>query len=302
MAEKLVGYNALMQKSKTKIEWIDINRPTKKDIGYLKERFGLHDIILEELEKPSARAHVERYDGYLYMTYYFPIYDEVEQTSRRAELDFVIMKKSVITAHYEQLELLENFKDIEFRDSLSLVHALIRSFVQFEERQLRHIGEKVEEIGNELFRNREREVLKKLSHMKRDISEYRIIVRHEESILNSLMQHGLLFWGEDARIYLNDILGDHVKTIRQIEDYREAISDFEDTNNQIMNSKTTEVMKTFTTLSFLTFPFMLFAALFSMNVRNTPLVEYPHAFWIILGIMAAGMSALALYFKRREWL
>lgn len=295
-------YNFHMQSSKGKIEWIDIEKPTKKDIAYLKDRFKLHDVILRELEEPSARAHVERYDGYLYMTYYFPIYDDVEQTSRRAELDFVITKKAVITVHYEPLELIQNFKTVEFKTSLALVYSLLGSFAQFEERQLRHIGEKVESVGNDLFKNREREVLRSLSHMKRDISEYRIIVRYEETILNSLMQHGLLFWGDDARVYLNDLAGDHIKIIRQIEDYREAISDFEDTNNQIMNSKTTEVMKTFTTLSFLTFPFMLFAALFSMNVKNTPLVDHPQAFWIILVIMASGMSVLALYFKSRKWL
>ncbi|MEK7608364.1 MAG: magnesium transporter CorA family protein [Patescibacteria group bacterium] len=285
-----------------KVEWVDIERPTKKDISYLKERFKLHDVILREIEEPSARAHVERYDDYLYMTCYFPIYDGTEQTSRRAEIDFVIMKKAVVTVRYERLDVLNDFKSVEFKDSLSLVYSLLGALAQFEERQLRHIGEKVEEIGNELFKNKEREVLKKLSHLKRDISEYRIIVRYGEAILHSLMQHGIVFWGEESRIYLNDVLGDQTKIIRQIEDYREAISDFEDTNNQIMNSKTTEVMKTFTTLSFLTFPFMLFAALFSMNVKSTPLVDYPHAFWIILAIMASGMSVLVLYFRRKDWL
>jgi len=61
-------------------------------------------------------------------------------------------------------------------------------------------------------------------------------------------------------------------------------------------------MKTFTTLSFLTFPFMLFAALFSMNTNDTPIIKLPGAFWIILGIMAVAMATLFMYFKKKGWL
>ena len=88
---------------------------------------------------------------------------------------------------------------------------------------------------------------------------------------------------------------------RQIDDYREAIGDFEDTNNQLMNLKINTAMKTFTSLSFLTFPFMLIAALFSMNTRGTPIIDLPYAFWIILGVMIVGMVAMTVYFKRKGW-
>ena len=87
------------------------------------------------------------------------------------------------------------------------------------------------------------------------------------------MSKGKKFWGDSAEIYLNDLMGDQLKVVNQLEDYREAISDFEDTNNQLMNLKINSVMKTFTSLSFLTFPFMLIAALFSMNTRDTPLID-----------------------------
>ena len=96
-------------------------------------------------------------------------------------------------------------------------------------------------------------------------------------------------------------MGDQLKVVNQLEDYREAIADFEDTNNQLMNLKINTVMKTFTSLSFLTFPFMLIAALFSMNTRGTPIIDSPYAFWIVFGIMIVGMITMAAYFKRKGW-
>jgi magnesium transporter len=68
-----------------------------------------------------------------------------------------------------------------------------------------------------------------------------------------------------------------------------------------MNLKINTVMKTFTSLSFLTFPFLLLAALFSMNTRDTPIIEMPHAFWIVFAIMILGMIGLVSYFKRKGW-
>jgi Mg2+ and Co2+ transporter CorA len=47
---------------------------------------------------------------------------------------------------------------------------------------------------------------------------------------------------------------------------------------------------------------MLFAALFSMNTKGTPIVDHPHGFWIVFGIMAVIMLIMLRYFKKRDWL
>jgi magnesium transporter len=112
---------------------------------------------------------------------------------------------------------------------------------------------------------------------------------------------GEKFWGKTAEVYLNDLMSEQLKIVNQLEDYREAISDFEDTNNQLMNLKINSVMKTFTSLSFLTFPFVLLAALFSMNTRGTPLINLPYAFWIVFGVMILGMTIMTIYFRRKGW-
>ena len=171
--------------------------------------------------------------------------------------------------HYETLkDIIEcHSASKSSSSSLELMYELIEHLITFEERQLRHIREKVESVGHEIFKDKEKEVLEQITYLKRDVSEYRIVVRLQGPILRSLLTKGKKFWGDDAEIYLNDLMGDQLKIVNQLEDYREAICDFEDTNNQLMNMKINTVMKTFTSLSFLTFPFMLLAAIFSMNTR-----------------------------------
>lgn len=284
------------------VQWIDVQKPTGKDLAWLKEKFKLHPVIVDELRGPSARAHVEAHDGYLYFIYYFPLYDKEDGASVRTEIDFIITKNAIATVHYEPLTgVLDTFDLGTIGSSLQLFYHLIEHLLNFEERQLRHVREKVEAVGREIFHDKEKEVLETITYLKRDVSEYRIVVRLQRPILDSLLVKGREFWGKDSEIYLNDLIGDHLKVVNQLEDYREAISDFEDTNNQLMNLKINTVMKTFTSLSFLTFPFMLLAALFSMNVQGTPLVNFPNSFWIIFGIMIIGMVTLGMYFRNKKW-
>jgi magnesium transporter len=284
------------------VQWVDIESPSEEDLAWLEKEYHLHPIIVNELRTPSARGRVEAYKDYLYFIYYFPLYDNNDEASTRTEIDFIITKNSVATVHYEGLDgAMDGFDITPYDSSLAIMYRLIEHLINFQERQLRHIREKVESVGKEIFKDREKEVLERITYVKRDISEYRIVVRLQEPILRSLLAKGKKFWGDASEIYLDDLIGEQLKVVNQLEDYREAISDFEDTNNQLMNLKINSVMKTFTSLSFLTFPFMLVAALFSMNTRGTPIVDLPHAFWIVFGIMIIGMTVMVAYFRKKGW-
>lgn len=294
-----------MKQTKGKINWLDFQNPSQAEIKKLQKEYGLHEVIAEELRGPSARARAEVIDDYIYLVYYFPIYNERNKTSKRSEIDFIITKDSVITVHYEEIEPLKDLKEKGIPSplhSFDLTYKIISSLLVFQDRQLRHIREKVEEIGGMLFKNHERRVLEEISHIKRDISEYRVIARHQGHLLNSLATRTGRFFGEENKIYIDDLVGDHLKIINQIEDYRNAISDFEDTNNQNMNIKINEVMKTFTIMSFMTFPFVLFLTIFDLNLTSNPIHKMPFAFWFATGIVVIGIITLYKYFKNKRWL
>ncbi len=284
------------------VQWIDIHGPTEKELQWLTTQYNVHPVIIDELRGPSARARVEAYQDYLYFIYYFPLYDKEDGASIRTEIDFIVTEDTVITVHYEPMkDVYDGFEVRRFSSTLEIMYNLVEHLINFEERQLRHVREKVEAVGKEIFKGNEMDILQRVTYVKRDISEYRIVIRLQGPILNSLLTKGKKFWGGDSEVYLNDLIGDQLKIVSQLEDYRDAISDFEDTNNQLMNLKINSVMKTFTSLSFLTFPFVLLAAIFSMNTRDTPIINLPGAFWIVIGVMALGMISLATYFKRKGW-
>ncbi len=283
--------------------WVDILKPGEKELAALKKELNLHPVIVEELRAPSARTRVESQPHYLYFIYYFPIYNTLEGTSTRTEIDFIITHNKVITVHYEPFTKI--FDDIELdgaKGSLELTYHLLKQLIIFEERQLRHIREKVEAVGHELFKNKEKEILEKINYLKRDLSEYRIVVRLQEPILRSLLLKSQKFWASDAEIYLTDVLGEQSKIASQLEDVREGLADFEETNSGLMNLRINNITKTLASLSFVAFPAILLAEIFTMNTRGMPIVDRPDAFWIVIGMMAVLVLALYVYFKKKDWL
>ena len=296
-----------------KFKWIHIENPGKKDIEFLKKTFNFHPIILDELLQPSTRSRVERYDSYLFIPYHFPVYEKTTRISRRAEIDFLIVKNTVVTASYEPLEVIQNMHDV-LRNNSSMnahiasggaglfVYYLLQEIINFSLRQLRHVQEKIEAVNTRLFKGTDSELLEFVSHIKSDVLGYQIITRPQQIILDSLREVGEEFWGRKMKVYLADLTGDFMKIIQLIELHKEAIESLEATNAQLLNIKMNKIMQKFTVLAFLTFPLLLLTSLFAIGAIYESLIEDTYEFWFIFGAMTIIVVVLSIYFRKREWL
>ncbi|MEK9186209.1 MAG: CorA family divalent cation transporter [Patescibacteria group bacterium] len=302
-----------MRTVKGKISWIDILNPTRADLEFLKKQHRFHPIILDELLHLSVRSRVEFYKTYLYLTYHLPIYDKKLRTSRRMEIDFLVTKEKVITIHYEDCEPIENFyrslsNNTHFKEralgenSARAVYYLIQEIINFSMRQIKHVEENISHITQEIFKRREAEMLEKISYVKRDILDYSIISHPQEILLNSFLEVGAKFWGDEVKIYLNDLIGDYYKVTQLLENYHQVIGSLEATNGQLLGAKTNAVMQRFTILAFLTVPLALFASLASVDFIGQFLAESHLRFWIIFGATGVIVIALVLLFRKKGWL
>ena len=294
------------------ITWIDIAKPTKQDIEFVMKQHKFHPIILDELLHLSARSRVEKYDQYLFLTYHLPIYDSIIKTSRKAEIDFLITKNKVITVHYEELEPINNFirnitnnpnfKEAAMTNTGRVMYFLIEEIINFSMRQLRHIEENITSLTQELFTGKEDAMLRKISYVKRDLLDYRIISRPQEILLNSFKEAGMKFWGADIAIYLADLAGDHLKVIQHLENYQETIESLEETNAQLLDAKTNSVMQKFNILAFLTIPPLIVLQLFSVDSFNRMFGENDLKIFLISLILIFILSlASLLFFRKKRW-
>lgn len=295
-----------------KVSWIDILNPSREDIEFLKKLHNFHPVILDELLHPSVRSRVEKYDSYLFLTYHLPIYDKAIKTSRKAEVDFLITKKEVITVHYEALEPIDAFsrslnnnphlKERVLENTSRLVYSLIEEIIDFSMRQLRHIEENISFVTQEIFKGQEQKMLEKISYIKRDILDYRLISRPQEILLNSLVATGTAFWGEATRVYLSDLVGDYSKVAQRLENYAEVIESLETTNAQLLSAKANAVMQRFTILAFLTFPLFLYLSLLQIPFIQRIFGGSALYFGLGIGFILAVTLIILGIFRKKGWL
>lgn len=292
------------------IKWFHFTNPQSSDLKTLREHFPtLHPIVFEELLTASERSKVENFGEYLFAVYHLPVYNPLNKTSKRTEIDFVLTKDAILTVSYERLDALTEFKtEVEnkkFGDIQStgiFLYHLIEKINQFSLRELRHIEKKVNAIGNSLFTSQNTDLLEKISYVRRDILEFSIIATPQKAIIESLIHEGKKFWGDDIHVYFSDILGDFLNIHYLFENLKESIDSYSDTITQMLQFRTSEIMRKLSIVSVLTFPLLLYSTIALQPEVAASFIKHHIDFWILFGVVAIVTIFLAFLFKKKNWL
>src|SRR5438067_8345124 len=105
------------------LTWIHLDAPRAGEVGTLAERFGWHELDLEDVLSKRQRPKLEDYPSYLFVVLHFPAYDKAIQRLNAAELDAFIGPDYLVTLpNVELLPVTRLFArcaaDEELRESL----------------------------------------------------------------------------------------------------------------------------------------------------------------------------------------
>ncbi len=297
-----------------KVTWIDIQKPTQKDIGLLKRKFNFHPLVLDELLNPSYRASVEHHKNYIFMVLHFPVYNREERRTTSRELNIIATKDTLITCHNETISPLKIF----FKNCRS--YAETRKTYMSEGvgqllyyvlsvawgnclTKLEKINKKTLEIEKKIFSGKEREMVLEISLVKTDIINFRRIINPQDEILDSLLKEGLSFFGEELSPYFSDLLGIYDKISNDLESQKEVILALEDVNQSMLSARTNEIMRILTVFSVILLPLTLISSIWGMNFpASLPLMRSPIGFWAIFLVMSIIMGGMIAYFRKKKWL
>ncbi|MBI4225225.1 MAG: magnesium transporter CorA family protein [Candidatus Sungbacteria bacterium] len=294
------------------ISWISLIRPSQDDIRELHSEFPeIHPLVIEELITPTIRPRVEHYEHHLYMVLHFPKVMPDGETITTREMDFILMKNALITVQYDDTLMLNEFMhECEHAEAaerfgktpIHLLYYMLRELFAESLTELDRIQGLIDEIEERVFNGDGKEIAKKTSILKRNVLDFRRAIKPELYTFESLRERATEFYGPSVRPFLIDLAGEHQKVWSLLENHEEALNALFETNNALIADRTSTVIKTLTIMAFLTFPLTLISGVFGMNTLYTPIVEYRHGFWIIVGIMAVSMIVMVTIFKKKKWL
>lgn len=296
-----------------KITWIDIEKPTKQDIAYLKKNFNLHPIVLEEFLIPSHRPRVENYKDYLFMIFHVPYLDKEKQEIKPRELDIVVTKDHVITVHnqsilplkslFDQCNLYDEAKKNYMNNSPGhFLYYIIHDILEYVSPKLEFIEDGIDHIEEEVFQGKERKMVTKISLLQRVIIDFRRIIEPQKSFFDSLLVEGVEFFGPKLEPYLYDLSGSYASIWNFLQTHKETIESLGNTNQSLLTTKTNDVMRVLTIFASIALPLTLITGVFGMNTTLPFTGRAGIDFWTIVAIMVVTALVLLAFFKKQKWL
>ncbi len=297
-----------------KATWINIQRPTRKDLNFLNKRFNIHPVVLDELLHPGLRPKVEHYKNYIFMILYYPVYDKEKRITTPRELNIIATKDTLITSHYKPIGPVKALfrschqqkeaKDSYMADGVGyLLYYILSGFWKNCLTKLVQINRRINKIEKEIFRGQEKEMVLEISLVKTDIINFWRIMEPQNEILDSLMKEGPGFFDQTIVPYFSDLSGTYDQILNGLESYKEVILSLEDTNQSLLSTRINEIIKILTIFSIVLLPLTLISSMWGMNFPvSLPLMYSPGGFWIIVILMLIVSAVMITYFRKKKWL
>lgn len=296
------------------LKWVNIINAGKGEIDYLRKNYNFDLVHLKAAAASVSfqRPMIFKGPGYLFLVLHFPTFKDDKIVP--AEVDFFVGHEYLITVNNNNLKALLDFFNLGKKSPDSLLSYSIESSAILLYEILGHLLDgcyhlldenslDINEIEDLIFSNQQKQAVKQILVLRRNIVNIRRIMQNHKNILQKLMEmESTLVEKQHIKKYYYDLV-EHSKRIwEMLDNQKEMVEVLNNTNESLLNDRMTSIMKTLTIFSVIVLPLNLLAGTFGMNAKYMPFVDHQYGFWIIIGIMFACSFGMLLFFETKKWL
>jgi len=294
------------------LEWIHIEQPGPLERAWLAEHYDFHPLDLEDVMSRNQRPKIDEYPDYLFIVLHFPVFDKQVGRLNSGELDLFVGPDFIITLPnqplkpveylFERCRTNEEIREQYFSKGTGyLLYQIVDQCFDYCFPMLRKIGNKLEQLEEEIFSGRSAEIVRDISNVKQEIINFRKTIRPERSVLRDLERTKQRYMREDLDVYFDDIVDAAERIWDMLENYKEVVEALEDSNESVLSHRVNDILRVLTVISVVFLPLTLIASVFGMNT-GVPWKDNIVGFWIIVGVMVALLGGMIGFFRHRGWL
>ncbi len=293
------------------LTWIDIESPTREELVSLSDDLDLHPVVTGELLVPSERAKVDVYNNSIYLILHFPLSNKNTGHVEEVEVDFVLMRDTFITTHYELIDPLHEFaKVFEIGSYLSngkethagfLFYSALRELYKHTLFIVEEIGRDIRGIEKRIFASDEDAMVAHISKTNRALIDIKQSLRYHKEVLKSFGQACKRMYGDDFEYYVSAIEGEYERIEQAVDEHRQTLRDLRETNDSLLAAKTTATIKRLTAINVILFPLGFITWIFSMDSVYLHLDDPRELAAVFAGMVIVGVASI-LYFRSKKWL
>ncbi len=307
-----------------KFVWINLQNPDRDDVEKLAQKYNFNTLNVEDCMTKFELPKLDSYDDHFFVILHFPPLSQKVGMPRNSQLSIFLGKDLLITIHQGDLKPLVEFVDIcktdsdqQRRDRLLgkssgvLLHEIIDVLVDDLLHTSRKIIANLDEIEDRVF-DETKPVARSIALLRREINTLRRIVNPLKKFVLEIAKDIKRFSereDQELTLFFDDII-DHIdKVIETLEESRETMEIYKDTDFVLSTEKTNKVLAVLTIIFTLAIPSTLIGTFYGMNV-NLPggiedklMILGPFtAFIIIITASAIPTILMFAYFKKLGWI
>ncbi len=307
-----------------KFVWINLQNPDRKDVEKLAEKYNFNKLNIEDCMTKFELPKLDSYDDHFFVILHFPPLSQKIEISKNSQLSIFLGKDFLVTIHQGDLKPLVELEEIcktgsdqQRKDRLlgkssgALLHEIIDVLVDDLLHTSRKIIANLDEMEDRVF-DEKKPVARSIALLRREINRLRRIVNPLKKFVLEIAKNIKRFSErEDTELtlFFDDII-DHIdKVIETLEESRETMEIYKDTDFVLSTEKTNKVLAVLTIIFTLAIPSTVIGTFYGMNV-NLPggngdnlMILGPFSAFIII-IIASAIPAILMfaYFKKLGWI
>jgi magnesium transporter len=285
------------------ITWVDVLSPTNKEIIQLQETYNLNDNVARDLVAPTLIPNIDECDEHLYTVLHFPAHKHSHRENSQ-EIDFIVGKDFFITVRYDTIDpiylLFKSFEvgsilknDNRFTHAYELFFIVLRKMYESVLDELSSMENRFDEIEKSVFDGQEKAMVAVISYESRTLLDFKRILIPHEDVLDKLQEIGVRQFNKECNKDISIISKEYHRALNRIHNNAEALVELRETNNTLVSTKQSEIIKIFTILAFITFPLSL---VINIIQADRDLV------WVLILLVFVSVGAMFMFFKYKKWL
>lgn len=299
---------ALSRIPENTVRWIDVDVDCPAEtIAALGAAFGIHPIVLENIQDGEQRIKIEEFDGQVHLCAKLIRFEIGELT--QTNMNFILGQNYLLSFGRSAENVFEPIRgrlksegtQLRARGADYLLYVLLDALVDGYFDALETINDDIGLLEEEIIEGGSKKQLEAIRILRRRLLSLTKAVWPLRDVASLMGIEASALIREETKPYFRDVYDHIVQAIDTMDTSRELVAGLAEMHFSNTSYKLNEIMKILTIISTIFIPLSFITGVYGMNFRHMPLLETQWGYygtWAAMAFVAAGML---IYFKRKKW-
>lgn len=307
----------LRLEKKAGVRWVNVDGLHEVDVlEKLGNHYHIHPLVLEDVVHAAQRPKLEEYDGLIFIVLKMLSYDRSSGVVNAEQVSVILGENYLLSFQESPGDVFDPIRNrirthkgnTRGQGADYLAYSLIDAVVDHYFVILEALGDRLEELENELLENPSQATLHEIYNLKRELILVRKSTWPLREVINQMMRGEEKIIRKSTQIYLRDLYDHSVSIIDSVDNQREMLAAMLDMYLSSVSNRMNEVMKVLTVIATIFIPLTFIVGIYGMNFNaqaspwNMPELQWYWGYPAVMLFMAAVAVLLIVFFRRKRWI